>query len=408
VAAIWVAVLLHLLAVGAKLGGGAGRPDFSHYYAAALAARKGLDPYTIDLKRFAAARSLDVGRTVSATGTPSFILCFEPLTLLSPQAAYRAWTGINFFLLVAALVTLIGAERGLGWRSRSAMAALALLYPPLEVHFQYAQSQIVVLALLVLMLRALERGRDATAGLALALAGLLRGFPLIMAGCLVTLKRWRALGYAMGAFAIGAFATAIAFGLARAVGFTRAIKLITSAQFVAVPANVALGSFVSRLCWYGWAVGFGEGFLTLRLPAAILAEIGLLALTVRATLRSHHCGGGGVGVGRAVALWISAAILLAPTAWLHYMVLLLVPFALIAAAAARGENVSHAAPVAVASYLTIAGAMAAVSVLPDGTSAWLRLGLEELGSVSMLAAYAAGYWFAVDGWRGDTPPVGAT
>ncbi len=390
---IWLAVILHLVAVGAKLRAGAQRPDFSHYYACALAAREGLDPYALDLKRFAAGLGLDVGRTTRATATPSFILCFEALTLLSPRAAYRTWLGANLAFLAAALALLIGGERRMDWRGRSASAALALLYPPLEVHFQYAQSQIVVLLLLVLALRALARGRDARAGLALALAALLRGFPLIVAGGLVAGRRWRALGYTAGGLMAGGLATALAMGPARAAGFVGAIKLITSAQFIAVPANVALGSFVSRIFWYAWAAGAGDAFFALRLPAAMLAELGLLALTVRATMapwRGADC------AARNFALWVCTAILLAPTAWLHYMVLLLIPFVLIAAAGVRGQAAPRAAWAAAASYATIAIAMVVVSALPAATPAWVRFALEELTTASMLAAYIAAYWFVVD------------
>ena len=84
-AAIWLATILHLAVVCWKLPARVDRPDFSHYYASALAARKGLNPYTLDLKAYAARLGLHVGNNIRATYTPTFILCFEPLTLLSPR-----------------------------------------------------------------------------------------------------------------------------------------------------------------------------------------------------------------------------------------------------------------------------------------------------------------------------------
>lgn len=396
-AAIWLAVILHLVAVAAKLPAGFQRPDFSHYYASARAAREGLNPYTLDLKRYAAQFGLDVGRTIRATQTPSFILCFEPLTLLPPRAAYAVWSGANVLFLAVALVLLIGRAPGLDSRVQWALAAFALLYPPLEVHFQYAQSQILVLMLLVLMMRALEHGKQARAGLVLALAGLLRGFPLLMAGYLAVGRRWRALGYTAGGLAAGGLITAFAFGPARIVSFRQAIELVTSGQFIAAPANIALGSFVSRVLWYVWAAGLGKGFFALRLPFAILAQIALLALTMMATLAP--CGVADRD-GRAFALWVCATTLLAPTAWLHYMVLLLIPFVLMAAAGARGTLQARSAWAAVASYLTIALAMIVASALPARAPAWIKLMVEEFASVSALTAYLAAYWFAVgDGFE---------
>jgi hypothetical protein len=391
-AAIWVAAILHVIAVGAKLPIGVQRPDFSHYYASALAAREGFNPYTLDLKTFAAKLDLDVGRTTSATYTPTFILCFEPLTLLSPRAAYWTWFAANLVFLAAALMALIGRQAGLTPRAKTALAAFALLYPPLEVHFQYAQSQILVLMILGLMLRALECGRDPLAGLMLALAGLLRGFPLMMAGYLAVGRRWRALGYTAVGLAAGGLITLLAMGVARTMDFAHAIKLVISTQFIAVPANIALGSFVSRIFWYAWAIGLGDAFFVIRLPAAILAELALLALTVKATLAAGRIGDRG---GRAFALWVGATALLAPTAWIHYMVLLLIPFALMAAAGARGDLESRAAWAAIVSYLTLALAMFVVPALPSSAPVWLRLTAEEFASVSALIAYLAVYWFAV-------------
>lgn len=393
-AAIWLATILHLAIVCYRLPGRADRPDFSHYYASALAARTGLDPYTLDLKAYAARFGLNVGNNIRATYTPTFILCFEPLTLLSPRAAYWTWFGINVVFLAVALGMLIGSEPALDAGMKSALVAFALLYPPLEVHFYYAQSQIMVLMMLVVMMRTLEDGNDALAGLILAAAGLLRGFPLIMAGYLVVRQRWRALAYTAGGVAAGGAVTMLAMGPARAIGFDHAISLISSLRFIAVPANIALRSFVSRLFWYAWAVGLGRVFLVLCLPVAIAADLILLALTAKATFAPRR---GAIRDRPGFALWVAATTLLAPTAWIHYMVLLFIPFVLMAAAGASVGLDRRAARAAVASYLGLAIAMIVVPALPTSTPVWIRQGTEEYASVSLLLAYLAVYWFAAGG-----------
>jgi Glycosyltransferase family 87 len=51
-----------------------------------------------------------------------------------------------------------------------AIAALALLYAPITENFLFSQRQTLILLLLVLVMRALDRGREAAAGLLLGLA----------------------------------------------------------------------------------------------------------------------------------------------------------------------------------------------------------------------------------------------
>jgi hypothetical protein len=117
---------------------------------------------------------------------------------------------------------------------------------------------------------------------------------------------------------------------------------------------------------------------------------------------------------RLFSLWVAAAILLSPTAWLHYLVLLFVPFTSLAAAASRGALSPHAVMTAVASYvlslLSCIG-MSCLAVLgsPPMQSlgrgpawrvldfhGWLMLAKEECASVALLLAYMAIYWFVVD------------
>src|SRR4029077_18254772 len=58
---------------------------------------------------------------------------------------------------------------------------------------------------------------------------------------------------------------------------------------------------------------------------------------------------------RVFSLWIVTTILLAPTAWLHYLVLLFIPYAQIISASASGCSSSQSLRTAVASYFVLTG-----------------------------------------------------
>ncbi len=396
VAILWLAALVHLSITAAELPGRATRFDFSIYYASALALREGLDPYRTALAQVGAPLGLEIAPIEHATDPPPFLICFEPLTRMRVRPAYWSWIGINFAALLGALWLLLGPPpSGLEPRLGAALAALALLYPPVGDHFFWAQNKILVLLMLVLMMRWMREGRDAPAGLMLALAGLWRGFPLILTVYLALVHRWRALGYALAGVAAGAVATVALAGASVSLGFlTAGLREVTLQRFLAEPINLALPAFVSQMFWYAAAALSahpGYGLDALRMGAVAAAEFGLLAITVRATVR-----GAAGDPDSAFALWVAASVLLAPTAWVHYLVLMLLPFAVVCAEASRGRANRRALWMAVASILTIAiSIIIRVRFGPHSTSPLLIVAAEG-GFASLLMAYISAYWLVSD------------
>ena len=181
------------------------------------------------------------------TGLADF---FEPLTLFGPAIAYWAWAGFNLLCLGAALFLLIreiGPPGVDGWT----VGALMLLYPPIAINFWFAQSEVVLLLIFVLSLRALRRRNDATAGVLLAGAALLRAYPLGMLGYLVARRNWRAAGYFLAACAIGVAFAVVTAGVQPVASFLRLASPISGtliggapAGLLRHPANLNLGSFV--------------------------------------------------------------------------------------------------------------------------------------------------------------------
>jgi hypothetical protein len=187
-------------------------------------------------------------------------------------------------------------------------------------------------------------------------------------------------------------------------------------EFLALPVNVSAAAMASRLLWYAFGPLLSPTLETARAVLAVTADLVVVAITLQATFAMR---GRRDRDWRLFSLWIAAAILLSPTAWLHYMVLLFVTFASLAAAASRGALSPRAAIIAVASYvlslLSCIG-MSCLAVLgsPPMQSlgrgpawrvldfhGWLILAKEECASVALLLAYMAIYWFVVDG-RNDS------
>jgi hypothetical protein len=393
--------LMHLGYVVAQAASRTRLWDFSHYYVSALAMREGLNPYAIDLRPLG--RQIGLDGIARATDTPFFILCFEPLTLLGPTAAYWVWFALNAAALTLAMV-LILRTTPLDRRQVISLSAIILLYPPLSNHIFFAQTQIVVLLLAVIAMRSLESGHERTAGAAIAVASLLKVFPLAIAGYFLVRRRWRACAWTLGGLLAGCALTILAFGIERNISFVAGTYVTRSAGFLARPANIALGSFVSRLFWYAaGTVALDSALEWTRTLTVVAAELMLVALTVFATWpraygAREESTGAVSGASRGFAVWVAAAIMLSPTAWIHYMVLLILPFMLIAEAGWNGNASPRALWLMAGSYAAIALSTALASGAQNSLveHAGLKAAIEECATLSPMLAYAATWFFAID------------
>ena len=113
----------------------------------------------------------------------------------------------------------------------------------------------------------------------------------------------------------------------------------------------------------------------------VLVELGLLAMSLRAVRSAER--------ERGFGLWVVTAVLLSPVAWIHYMVLLLVPFSQIASVAMQGTLNPRITSVTLASYLLIT--FLPLAQLLTGSAA-----LGECAFLSLAAVYLSAYWFATE------------
>ncbi len=358
--------------------------DFNHFYIAARALEAGANPYATDLASLRTFK-LDTGPIRIENQTPTTLVLFEPFTKLDPRIAYWVWVSLCAALLLFALGMLLRAS-ALDTRQCLLFAAIILLYPAVYEHFCFANLQIVIMALVVIAIYGLERGADCRAGASLALAVALKGYPIFIAIYLICRARWRALVWMMvwGGI-IGSLtlwrAGWPAFSFLGTLGFTTSRKFLENAGFV------SLDAIVSRLFWANHAALSARVEL-MRRAAIGAAEVALLCATIAATLRTAQ-----ERDLRALSLWIAAMILLSPVAEPQYLVLLMVPFAAAADAAARGEAEPRAIYAALGSY-ALAFARYPVALLHHvtaGAPVSFRVA-DQFWSFALMLAYLAMYW----------------
>jgi hypothetical protein len=388
---LWLGVIFHSFALLRQLPSRINQFDFSIYYASGLALNQRIDPYTTDLDRFGPGLNLEIDPIHYATDPPTFLLCFEPLARLPLAQAFWLWTALNFAALIGSLVILLRGS-GVGAWTALALVALALLYPPVGEHFFYGQNKILVLLMLVLVMRWMADGHDAAAGVILGAAVLLRGFPLVMVGYLTLRRRWRVITYTAVGIALGGLLTIMCLGLAQTLSFCNGLGFVTKPRFLAMPINVSLGAFVSRIYWYSFGPHSGISDMIRRVLVAAV-EFGLLALTVKATMKSGEAADRDW---RAYSLWVVTAVMLSPTAWVHYLVMMLIPFVLMCVAAARGRANHRAIWMAVASFLLIALSTSGRTAFGPHPHGALAIAISECSFASLLMVYISAYWFASD------------
>jgi len=316
--------------------------DFNHFYVGALSFRHGINAYVTHFDDLSRQVGLDVDGIRQATYPPTFYLAFEALTLLGPRSAYWTWMSLSGLSFALALYLIVSAELRMQPRMAALFGALVLLYPATYEHFHYGQPESIFLLLLVLMLRWLHQGRDAPAGFALAIAAMLKGFPVAIAGYLLCRSRWRALIWTAVGCGIITALSIWGLGVRESLSFSEATRFLTSEDALSKSGNISINGIASRLFWF-----FGAYDSEYRPIAVIFGDLAIISLTIYATVISVASGHED---SRAFSLWIVTMILLSPTAWPEYMILFVLPFAVILQAASQGEAPARALWAMVLSY----------------------------------------------------------
>jgi len=391
---IWWLAILHTLILAVNLPQRAYRYDFNVFYASAIAFRHGLNPYTADLMPIGQSLGMRFGSLIHSVDTPTALLFFIPFSFASPMKAHLIWSMLNAAALLIALILLSRPKySGLSIRMALAIGAIALLYAPITDNFIFSQRQPLILLLLVLIMRSLDKGQEAAAGLLLALAGAYRAFPVLIAGYFAVRRQWRPLIFmGVGLVILGAV-TIAGLGLTVCLSYVQGMRFAMT-TFTFDPADVALRGFLIRLYSYVFGLRMDGHLEVLQRITIVSAQIIIVALAAWPTYQRRQQAGLDR---RAFGLWVAAAIVLSPLSWIHYMLLLLIPFVEIGSAAESQKYDPRALWAAIVSYVLIAMTYRLREDLVDPIR-WAHgvRYLAEGSSVALLLGFLAAYWFAVD------------
>jgi hypothetical protein len=307
--------------------------DFFQDWASARNRTEGLPVYTpheITARRY-------LGAQIDTTGTyfvpinahpPTSVLLALPLARLEYADAFLAWGLLSVAALVAAL-WLVG--RGLGTRLSVAAVlpavTLLLICFPFRSHLAQGQLGIILLLLIVGAWVLFRRGWPLCAGALLAVATAIKLFPGLLFLFFLLRRQWRALLGGAVAFALIVVLTAAVLGpTIFSIYFQEVLPQV--ADFRSGWGNASLSGAWFKLfdpltdrmrveaLWRGPALARAGAWLCSGAVLAILSWH-----TVRARSQAEE--------DQAFGLAVTAMLLVSPITWDHYLVLLLLPLAII-------------------------------------------------------------------------------
>ena len=306
--------IAQLVSIAPKFAGRSRLMDFSQWYVQATALKEGINPYTTDLHPLASRLGMNLPDIHPYFGSypPTFLIGFEPLVGFSPATAYWIWLSLGAVSLVGIFYFTILSEGRFTGVEKVSLVALALLFYPVIIHFRFAQVQLLLLFMLLEVARRLERKVDAGAGLLLAATILLKIYPFVMIVYLVIRQRWRALLFTGLGLVGGALITWLFVGFGQSLSFLGRLLYVNGlmgSESLAGAITQVFQAFQSRIA--------GHSVDTLRRVVIAFAEIGLVGLSILATLRPRAIS---CGIEPAFGLWLIVTVLLVNTSRSHYAV----------------------------------------------------------------------------------------
>ena len=397
VALLSLVAVIQVYRVAVALPGRIHEEDFADYYAAAQLLREGGNPYRIPLASIGRQLGLNV-KTGSQDNiipeTPALLLGLRTLGALPLNQAYWTWIGLNAVSFIISLYLLFGLLGDLRPADHCTLTALILMYPPLINLFMTAQSQALLLLILVLATRFLLQSKDGAAGLMLATATLLRGFPGLIGFYFLLTRRWRALMFMIAGGVVGTILTATLVGWRLTLDFPHGILAVgADRELMRFSWNTAPASFVWRVFLYlnDWNISSASDRLGRALGYGV--AIFFFALTLKTTISSksdtdpdcrHFC------------LWVITSIEVLPVSWLNYTTLLLLPFVLIASASAQDRVSERTIWAAIVSYILSLFAFGGLIFLTPSSPVILAIIVGESKAIAAMIGYLSAYWFAAD------------
>ena len=287
--------------------------DFETFYGWWTDYSSGVNPWVGQSKQVDSRPGLS--RRRDCNYTPFFVEVFSPFARLDQKTAFWIWEATQMICLVAAVLLLArGNDPPLGAAPTIIVLSLALLSRQFAGELVDAQVTPMLLVLLSASWFSARRERPAAAGLFLAMAALVKLYPVTVGGFFLFDRRWRTLGWAIGIFAAGVLLTNPAHWIELATQ-----GLSVSYQQVAVSELTVL-AFVRKSVAHLAGTTIAAAPLSAVIAITALIDLALLAVAAAATMVSR---GRADLDGLLFGMWIALALLMSPLAWIHETLLLL-------------------------------------------------------------------------------------
>ncbi len=305
--------------------------DFLSYYTAAMGYKQG-NIYDVSfLSRFLHPLGLD--QTVIAFHShmypyvypPAFAFYLQPLALLRYGLAYRLWLVISWTLLLGTtyLIWRTGIARDEVWEVRkrpylfAGLLILSLYILPFDIDLSQGQVNTLLVFLMTLALFwGRERGRSIGAGVALALAALIKLTPILLLAYFLVERRWRIIAATLGGMVIIALPTLLWGGSDHWVAYAHFLFHTRSALEVKALVGTESAFNISLLGAWSRVVGRSTTALVLHALSVLVLFLGAMRVHIRARSGSQ---------GRYTVLlaYLAAMVLAAPYGWIVHLVYLL-------------------------------------------------------------------------------------
>ena len=283
---------------------------------------------------------------------PFFSLVCVPLALMdkvSPRLTAGLWMIVDYILLwfVLSLVTRLVYGRNLAFRAQGSgiplasagvLVPLLLTFPYILYHMLYHQVNLLIflLALGGLVLQANER--PLSGGIALGAAAAMKVMPIAFIPYLAYRRRWRAAFYAVAAAAAFSLSPILVFGWRRFWHYAGSwLQICAHNNWGAGNANQSLYAMWDRILGHGLVPFIMQGPYDLPMshePRVTLAwglTLAVTALVVLFAFRGLSPAGSTCALVEWSVIFLISAVF-GPVGWKHYLIVLILPNAMLYAA----------------------------------------------------------------------------
>ncbi len=176
------------------------RADFTAFYTGGTIVRQGLGPHLYDLNLQTRVQQAILGSgrmfydgVLPFNNPPHFALVMVPFSMLPLGLAFWYWTALQVVILARVIQRLRSISSGWDATERWLLFSAFLAFFPLFLQFLYGSLSLFVLWCLIEFYLALRGGKEARAGVWLALAAVKLQAALFPALVILAGRRWRAL-----------------------------------------------------------------------------------------------------------------------------------------------------------------------------------------------------------------------